>query len=501
MNKSYWRATSRLPKFPKLSKNLKVDVVVIGAGITGVTAAYLLKRAGKKVALLERDLCAQADTGHTTAHLTCVTDLRLYDLAKNFGRDHAQAVWDAGLAAIDVISENVERAKIECEFTRIPGYLHAPIDKNAPDERNNFQKEAKLANELGFPVTYLESVPLFHRPGMRVPNQAKFHPLKYLAGLLARIPGGGSHVFERSEVEEVTDKPLAAKANGHTIDCGYVVIATHVPLIGKTNLVSATLFQTKIFPYSSYVVGAKLPKGSLPEASFWDTSDPYYYLRVDARPTHDYAIFGGEDHKTGQEADTESRFVALETKLKSFLPMAKVNYRWSGQVVETNDGLPLIGEIAEKQFIATGFAGNGMTFGTLSGMMACDAALGRRNPWQKLFDVRRKKVIGGAWDYVKENIDYPYYLIKDRLTASEGQSLRSLKPNEGKILTLDGERVAAYRNPQGQVTKLSAVCTHMGCLVRWNPAETTWDCPCHGSRFKCTGEVLGGPAETPLEKK
>ncbi len=500
MNKSYWRATSSLPKFPRLSKNLKVDVVVLGSGITGVTAAYLLKRAGRKVALLERDLCAQGDTAHTTAHLTCVTDLRLYELAKNFGRDHAAAVWDAGLAAIDVIWENVQREEIDCEFKRVPGYLHASIEEGARNERKDFQNEVKLANELGFPVTYAESVPLFQRPGMLVPNQAKFHPLKYLAALLAHIPGGGSHVFERSELKEVSDQPLAVKANGYSIECDHVVIATHVPLMGKTNLLSAALFQTKLAPYSSYVVGAKLPKGVAPEASFWDTSDPYYYLRIDSHASHDYAIFGGQDHKTGQVTDTESRFAALEAKLLSFLPKAKVNYRWSGQVVETNDGLPLIGELSDRQFIATGFAGNGMTFGTLSGMMACDAALGRLNPWKKLFDPHRKKVKGGAWDYVKENIDYPYYLIKDRLMASEGKSLRTLKPNEGKILTLEGERVAAYRDKEGKVTKLSAVCTHMGCLVHWNPAETTWDCPCHGSRFKCTGEVLAGPAEEPLEK-
>ena len=169
-------------------------------------------------------------------------------------------------------------------------------------------------------------------------------------------------------------------------------------------------------------------------------------------------------------------------------------------MVETNDGLPLMGETADRQFAATGFAGNGMTFGTLGGIMARDAAVGRKNPWQDLFDVGRKKVLGGAWDYVKENLDYPYYMIKDRLSSSEGNSLRGLKPGEGKILTLENRRVAAYRDSQGKVTTLSPSCTHMGCIVHWNDTESTWDCPCHGSRFKPNGDVLSGPAESPLER-
>jgi glycine/D-amino acid oxidase-like deaminating enzyme/nitrite reductase/ring-hydroxylating ferredoxin subunit len=504
MKKSYWTDTLAPPRFAKLARNLQVDVVIVGGGITGITAAYLLKRSGRTVALVERDRCMQGDTAHTTAHLTCVVDRRLDDLVKYFGRDHARAVWDSGLAAIKLIEENVERERINCEFRRVPAYLHAPValtdQKAAQRESHRFNKEAALAHDLGFDAAYVQSVPLFLRPGMRVADQAKFHPLKYLAALLSALPGKGSHVFEHSEVEEVSGKPLAVKANSHSIQCEYVVIATHVPLTGKNSLLSATLFQTKLAPYSSYAIGAKLPKGSLPEALFWDTSDPYFYFRADRRPRFDYAIFGGLDHKTGQVSDTQAIYDQLEAKLRSFLPTARINHRWSGQVIQTNDGLPLIGELSPRQFIATGFGGNGMTFGTLSAMMACDAAMGRPNPWQELFDVHRKKARGGTWDYVKENLDYPYYLVKDQLAASEGTSLRSLKSEQGKILTLKGHRVAASRDGAGKVTLLSPTCTHLGCTVQWNNAERTWDCPCHGSRFKCTGEVIAGPAEAPLKK-
>jgi len=498
-NKPYWTVGPNLPRFTQLDRDLKVDVAVVGAGITGVTAAYLLKQAGHSVALVERELCGRRDTGHTTAHLTYVTDLRLNELVSNFGRDHAQAAWDAGQAAIDRIEANVRDEKLDCEFTRVPGFLHAPRGEATADERKKLERDAELAWELGFDARFLDTVPFVNVPGVRFANQAKFHPLKYLAGLLNVLPGSNCHVFENTDVSEVQDDPLTVKANGHSISCNYVIIATHVPLMGKTGLLSAALFQTKLAPYSTYVIGAKAPSGTVPEALFWDTSDPYNYLRVESHSRHEYLIFGGEDHKTGQEEDTEERFRKLEERLLSLVPQAEVHDRWSGQVVETNDGLPFIGETAKRQFAATGYAGNGMTFGTVAAMMGCDAALGRKNPWSDLFDVHRKKVLGGAWDYIKENVDYPYYMLKDRLTSSEGNSLRGLKPGEGKILTLKNRRVAAYRDPNGNVTTLSPTCTHMGCIVHWNEAESTWDCPCHGSRFKPTGQVIGGPAETPLE--
>jgi glycine/D-amino acid oxidase-like deaminating enzyme/nitrite reductase/ring-hydroxylating ferredoxin subunit len=493
---SYWIDTAALPTFPALDRDLEVEVLVVGAGITGITAAYLLKNEGRTVALIDRGRAAMADTGHTTAHVTCVTDLRLSELEKKFGRDHAQAVWDAGCAALAQIESNIDSAGIDCEWRRISGFQHASIVEDR-DEREDFQKEASLAAELGFDAEYVEAVPHFHRPGMRIPNQAKFHPRKYLAGLIAKIPGGGSHVFEMTAAEEFEGNRISA--NGFSINARYVVVATHNPLPGRAGVVATTLLQTKLALYSTYAIGAKLPSGQAAEALYWDTTDPYFYLRLEHYPDHDYAIFGGEDHKTGQADDTVARFQNLENLLVRFFPDAQVDHRWSGQVIETNDGLPFIGENATDQFVATGFAGNGMTFGTLAGIMARDAALKRQNPWTDLFDPHRKKILGGAWDYLRENKDYPFYLLKSRLAAPEGKSLDSLKRGEGKILVLEGRKVAAFRDEQGAVGLVSPVCTHMGCHVNWNDAEKTWDCPCHGSRFTPDGLVIGGPAEAPLK--
>jgi glycine/D-amino acid oxidase-like deaminating enzyme/nitrite reductase/ring-hydroxylating ferredoxin subunit len=490
--------SAAMPQFPALAQDLTVDVVVVGAGITGVTAAYLIKSAGLRVALIERKRVGGGDTGHTTAHLTYVTDLRLTELDSVFGRDQAHAVWDAGRIAIEQIQANISAEQIACEFRSVPGYLHEPIDgRNAQREQTALRREAQLACELGFDATYVERVPFVNRAGIRLDSQALFHPLRYLAGLVRAIPGDGSHVFEQTTAEEVDEGPLRVKAGSHTIRCDYVVVATHTPLMGKTNAVSASLLQTKLALYSSYVIGGKVTSGSIPEASFWDTADPYHYLRVDRQRELDYVIFGGEDHKTGQAEDTSACYESLEATLKQLVPGVDVTHRWSGQVIETNDGLPYIGETSTGQFVATGFSGNGMTFGTLAAMMARDAVLGRSNPWRELFDVHRTKLRGGTWDYLKENKDYVYYLIRDRFAAAE-KSLRAVPRGEGRLVELNGEQVAACRDSQGVVTVRSAVCTHMGCLVSWNAAERTWDCPCHGSRFAPNGDVLGGPAESPL---
>jgi Rieske Fe-S protein len=209
-------------------------------------------------------------------------------------------------------------------------------------------------------------------------------------------------------------------------------------------------------------------------------------------------VFGGEDHKTGQKKATTKAYARLLARLKDILPNAKIDHRWSGQVICTPDGLPYIGENAAKQFIATGYCGNGITFGTVAAMMAHDWITGRKNPWADLFAVDRKKIKGAAWNYLRENKDYPYYMIKDRLARPEADSVRELRPSEGMIIGRRGKKVAAFRDANGNIHRLSPVCTHLGCLVRWNPSESTWDCPCHGSRFKPTGEVIAGPAEEPL---
>jgi glycine/D-amino acid oxidase-like deaminating enzyme/nitrite reductase/ring-hydroxylating ferredoxin subunit len=495
---SYWRDTQSLPRFSALDRDLQVDVVIVGAGITGITTAYLLKRAGFSVALLERDRCGGVDTSYTSGHLTYVTDLRLNQLVRRFGDNHAQAVWEAGSAALDRIAANVSGEEIDCDFKWVPAYLYASLSVQ-PQEVASLREDASLARSLGFGAAFLDEVPYFAAPGVQFPHQARIHPLKYLRALLKAIPGDGCHVFEHTEADAFAKDPLAVIARGHRLQCHRLVLATHTPLVGEAGPVGATFLQSKLSHYTTYVLGARLPAGEAPEALYWDTAEPYHYLRVESHRGHDYAIFGGEDHKTGQEKHTTAAYERLEKKLATWIPRAELDHRWSGQVIETNDGLPYIGPVDERQFVATGFGGNGLTFGTLSAMMATDAFLGRRNPWAELFSPHRTKLVGGTWNYLKENKDYPYYLVRNWVAEAEGTSLGDLPRGQGKILNLDGHKVAAYRDPEGKVTLCSPVCSHLKCIVGWNEAESTWDCPCHGSRFKPTGEVMSGPAQAPLE--
>jgi glycine/D-amino acid oxidase-like deaminating enzyme/nitrite reductase/ring-hydroxylating ferredoxin subunit len=496
----YWIDSASLSTFPRVQRNQHVDVVVVGGGITGLTAAHLLSAAGKSVALLERERCGQVDTGHTTAHLTMVTDDRLRELVKRVGRDHAQAAWEAGLAAISQIDSIIREHEIDCAFEWVDAYLHAPVAGAGGREAAAFEEEAALASDLGFDAAFVREVPMVARPGIRFDGQARFHPRKYLAGLVKAIGAAGGHIYEHSDVEEFCQEPLGVKANGCTLTCDDIIIATHNPLAGVSGMVSATAFQTKLALYTSYVVAGRVPRGAVPDALFWDTSDPYHYLRVETHRDDDLIIFGGEDHKTGQVRTTTECYERLERTLASLLPEVQVTHRWSGQVIETPDGLPYLGRTADHQYAATGFAGNGMTFGTLGAMIASDAILGRQNPWADLFDPGRTAIRRGTWEYVKENADYPYYLIRDRFAGAEGRSLRAVKRGRGMVIEREGTKVAAYRDKSGATTLRSATCTHMGCIVGWNDAERTWDCPCHGSRFKPNGDVISGPAESPLSK-
>ena len=495
---SFWQDTSSTPRFPALDRDLRVDVVVVGGGVTGITAAYLLSKSGQRVALLERGRLLERDTAHTTAHLTCVTDARLTRLAKDLGRDHAGAVWDAGLAALGAIDEHVREEGIDCGFAWVPGYLHLPVGSLTNVDADALRADVALARDLGFDAAFCERTPVVATPGLHLPDQARVHPLKYLDGLLQAARQSHCDVFEMTQVESVEDDPPQVIANGRRVVCDRVIVATHNPIAGAEGFLKATAFQTKLALYTSYVVGGHVPQGSVHDALFWDTGDPYRYLRLVPGTGQDLVIYGGEDHKTGQEPDTPERFERLEQALKALLPDTALSHRWSGQVIETHDGLPYIGETSARQFVATGFGGNGLTFGTLGAIMATDWILGCDNPWSGLFDAGRTNLRHGIWNYIAENKDYPYYLVRDRFAGADGTNLRSIPRGEGRVIDLDGQRAAVYRATDGSVTARSAVCTHMGCLVRWSAAGQSWDCPCHGSRFSPDGQVMAGPAEAPL---
>ena len=323
----YWSTSATFPRFARIAEDVATDVVVGGAGVTGLSAAYLLAKAGKRVVVLERDRCAGIDTGHTSAHLTMVTDTRLDELVKKLGRDHAQAVWDAGLAAIANIDELVREHSIDAGFEWVDGYLHAPLDEEKSDPSSGFEKEAELARDLGFDAEYVDAAPLVDRPGIRFTGQARVHPRAYLAGLAKAVVDLGGRIHEHSEASEFCDEPRAVKVNGRTVSCEDVVIATHNPVMGLDGVAGATLFQTKLALYTSYVIAGRVPRGVVVDALWWDTADPYHYLRVVPQRSHDLLIFGGEDHKTGQQSDTEACFRRLEERLGAIVDGVELTHR------------------------------------------------------------------------------------------------------------------------------------------------------------------------------
>jgi hypothetical protein len=306
------------------------------------------------------------------------------------------------------------------------------------------QREAAVAAGAHFEASFVQEVPLLGRPGVEFAGQAKFHPVDYTVSLAEVLNRDGSFVFERSEVTDFEDEPLRIRANGCSVTASDVVIATHTPIQGRASAIRAAAFQSKIYPYMTYALRARIPKGVVPEALFWDTHDPYYYIRIDPGEEYDYAIVGGKDHKTGQVAHPESLFYELQSYVSSFLPAPTLLQKWSGQVIETHDGLPFIGKLFDHQYVATGFAGNGMTFGSLAGLMIAEEIVGEASPWRELLSPHRKNILAGAWDYVRENLDYPFYMVKDRIKRDE-----SLSPEE-----LETARSSGFRVDESQRTEM-----------------------------------------------
>jgi len=494
--KPFWKEAAAPTAYPTLDRDIQVDVLVVGGGITGVSTAHLLAESGLKVALVERYHLGNADTGHTTAHITYMTDTRLSEIVRTCGEENSRLAWEAGLAAMDHIRAVAAGLAMDVALVEVPGYLVAATDSDTEKERTQMIKEAQQAASWGFDVEFVESIPPTNLPGIRFARQLKFHPLLYLHAVAAQACASGALIFENTEVTEFLDDPPTAIANGHRIDFGDVVIATHMPLQGNRNVASAVLLQTKLASYSTYALAARVPSGSLEEMIWSDTAEPFNYLRVERGQEYDVIIFGGADHKTGQVDSNVERFEGLERTLREIVGDCEVTHRWSGRVVDTVDGLPYIGPVSNNNFVGTGFIGNGMTFSVVTALMARDHIMGRENPWQAALSPNRRE-LAALPTYVQENKGFPYHLVKDRLTMPKDDGA-PLDPGEGRVVKADGKRIAMCCDSAGTHHQVSAICPHMGCIVAWNDAEQTWDCPCHGSRFAADGTVIAGPAEEGL---
>lgn len=502
---SYWTATADVPSFSALAQDVSADICVVGAGIAGLTTAYLLARAGKSVVVIDDGPICGGETQRTTAHLSYVIDDRFYEIEREYGRERARLAYESHSAAIDLIEAAVSAERIDCDFVRLDGFLFAAEGGLKSLHEHQIEKEYKAVRDLGIPgVELLDTVPLefFPEPrkAIRFPRQAQFHVLKYLRALANAILRDGGNIYSGTHASEFKDgKPARVKTSGgHTITAGAVVVATNSPV---SDLVKV---HTKQAAYRTYVVAGTVPKGVVARALYWDTERAYHYIRtadIDGDHAHEMLIIGGEDHRTGQDDKPEECFTALEEWAHKMFPMLKkIDYRWSGQVQETTDGLAFIGHDpahGDNFFIATGDSGMGMTHGTIAGVLISDLVLGNSNPWTELYDPSRKPIKAG-FEYARENI-ITAMQYADYLKPGDVKDLDDIARGEGAVMVHEGEHIAVYRAQDGTLSQCSAVCPHLKGIVCWNSVEKSWDCPAHGSRFKATGEVINGPANRNLD--
>ncbi len=504
---SIWMETAEAaPDSGALNENLRADVVIVGAGIAGLTTAYLLTRQGKKVVVLDDKTIGDGNTNRTTAHLSSAIDDRFYEMERLHGVAGARLAYESHAGAIDKIEEIIKSENIDCDFSRLDGFLFVPPGESI-DELKKELEAAKRAGVVG--VEMVERAPLQSFDtghALRFPHQGQFHVLKYLSGLARAIEKNGGRIFTGTHAAKIEGGATTAQVttkSGHTVTANAVVVATNTPV----NDIFA--IHTKQAPYRTYVIGARVPAGSITKALYWDTPDPYHYVRLQtvtdgagSNASHDVLIVGGEDHKTGQASDMDERYRRLEAWARERFPMIEsLDYRWSGQVFETVDGLGYIGlnpGDKENVYIATGDSGMGMTHGTIAGILLTDLITGHKNPWTKLYNPSRLK-IGALGEFAKENANVAEQYT-DWAAAGEVDSTDKIKPGEGALVQRGLKKVAAYRDDAGKLFECSAVCTHLGCVVNWNGSEKTWDCPCHGSRFDTGGKVIQGPAISDLAR-
>ena len=471
------------------------DCLIIGAGITGLTAAVLLQQQGKKIALVDAHNVGFGTTGGTSAHINTFADTTYPEAESAFGEEGAKLFAEAINKGAGIIKQLITELHIDCQYETKTGYLYAETD----DEAKQLDDIYKGFVKVGVPANYTEKVPtpVSYIKALEIPGQAQFHPIEYLLALKDAFLKAGGHLFENTLIDSLHHDGDVHNAisDYKSISAKKVIYATHLPP-------GITVFSFKCAPYRSYVLAVTLQDNNYPDALIYDSQEPYHYVRTHQINEQNLLLIGGNDHKTGHD-DPEKAFADLEAYARKYYNVAEVKYRWSSQYYIPADGLPYVGQIPfmdDGVYTATGFNGNGMMLGSISGRILADKVLGIESKYEQIFSSSRIKPIDGFTEFVKENADVAYRFVADRFGVEEKDSLQQLQPGTGQVVEFNDKKMAVYRDKEGAIHALDPVCTHAGCIVNFNAAECTWDCPCHGGRFAIDGSVLTGPPTKGLEQ-
>jgi glycine/D-amino acid oxidase-like deaminating enzyme/nitrite reductase/ring-hydroxylating ferredoxin subunit len=491
---SIWKDKAEETSFSSLNQDITVDVAIVGGGITGLTAAYILSRAGKKVAVLEARKIGEGSTGSSTGNLYCtVGSPGLHNVKSKFDEQKIKEVVESRSAAVDFIEARIKEFSIDCDFHRVPWSLFTEDSGS----QSFVEKEKKAAEEAGLIITENISFPLQVKYGFVVENQAQFNPLQYVVSLAKKIKSDDCIIYELTKVDDVEEGEVCTVTTaGGKVTADHVIMATHSPK-------GIYAVHMSMGPYREYAVAVKL-NGAYPGPGVWWNmlSKEHYSMRTYDTSKGKVLMVLGEMHKVGQKENNHECFENLERYLRERFNVASVEFTWSAQQFKAADGIPYIGLSTgnSKTYIATGFSADGLTYGTLASMIISDKILGIENKWSETYKASRVTPLASAKEFVKENVNVAFEFIKDHLAKKEADEFAEVTIGQGKVMEVDGKKHGVYRDESGRLHVVSAVCTHMGCINHWNEVEKSWDCPCHGSRFSVDGEVLEGPAYVALKK-
>jgi len=493
---SLWQAN--MPAYPSQANTPPadvVDVLIVGGGITGITTALLLQKAGKRCVVAEAQTLCFGTTGGTTAHLNTVLDHPYSEIVSKFGEKNAQLLARAAKEALELIKSNIAEYKIDCEFEEQKGYMYAQDDSQVKELEEILQASQKA----GISMEYTDQIPIPvpFKKAVVFEGQGKFHPSRYVYALAKAFEDAGGILLQGCRVTKVeTNETIEATSKYGVIKAKSIVWATHIPP-------GVNLLHFRCAPYRSYAMAIQLKDDAYPEGLAYDMYDPYHYFRTQEVDGLRFLIAGGEDHKTAHEKNTAECFDKLEAYLMKYFDIESIAYKWSSQYFEPTDGLAYIGHLPgnpDNVYVATGFGGNGMTFSNISALLLSDLIVLGKSDYQDLFNPNRLKPIAGFASFVKEQADVVGKMITGKISTEKITELSEIAKGEARVVKYENHKLAIYKDDAGNVHAVNPVCPHAKCTVEWNTAEQTWDCPCHGSRFNADGVMLTGPASFDLEE-